>query len=106
MKKHLATLFLAAALFAGAANAEVFVRVAPPAPVRAGVYGVAPGPGYVWVGGFHEWVGGRYAWREGYWAHPPIRMLCGSLPTGPRVMVDMYSFAGTGAGRVKSAANH
>lgn len=71
MKKHLARLFLAGALFAGAANAEVFVRIAPPPPVRVGVYGVAPGPGYVWVGGFHEWAGGRYIWREGYWARPP-----------------------------------
>ncbi len=71
MRKQLAGLLLAGALYVGAANAAVFVTVAPPPPVRVGVVGVAPGPGYVWVGGYHEWVGGRYIWREGRWARPP-----------------------------------
>jgi hypothetical protein len=31
---------------------------------------VAPGPGYVWIGG--EWVwNGRWVWASGHWAYPP-----------------------------------
>lgn len=47
-----------------------YVRVAPPPP-RVEVYGLAPGPGYVWVGGFWDWRGGGYAWTPGYWSRPP-----------------------------------
>src|SRR6266498_4202306 len=32
--------------------AQTVVRIAPPPPVRVGVIGVAPHPGYVWIGGF------------------------------------------------------
>ena len=28
---------------------------------------LAPGPGYVWIGGDWYWSGGRYTWREGRW---------------------------------------
>ena len=35
------------------------------------VYGVAPGPEFVWVGGYHEWDGHAYHWRKGSWAKPP-----------------------------------
>ncbi len=42
------------------------VTVAPPAP-QVEVYGVAPGPGYVWIGGYWNWVGGRHVWVPGYW---------------------------------------
>lgn len=72
MRTNLAGLLLAGALFVGAASAaEVVVRIGPPAPVRIGAIGVAPGPGYVWVNGYHEWSGDRYAWREGEWVRPP-----------------------------------
>ncbi|HTV98402.1 MAG TPA: hypothetical protein VME42_20595 [Steroidobacteraceae bacterium] len=43
------------------------VTVAPPAP-QVEVVGVAPAPGYIWVGGYWNWVGGRYAWVGGHWA--------------------------------------
>jgi WXXGXW repeat (2 copies) len=43
-----------------------YVAVAPPAP-RVEVVGVAPGPGYFWVGGHWGWYGGRHVWRDGYW---------------------------------------
>ncbi len=43
------------------------VMVAPPEP-RVEVVGVAPTPGYVWIGGYWRWVGGRHEWVEGYWA--------------------------------------
>lgn len=47
------------------------VAVAPPAP-QVEVVGVAPGPGYFWVGGWWLWNGGRYVWRPGYWeTHRP-----------------------------------
>src|SRR4029453_12974737 len=65
-----------AAVLAGALNAapalaaRVYVKVAPPAPI-AEVRVVAPGPGYVWVGGFHRWDGKAYAWVPGRWALPP-----------------------------------
>ena len=45
------------------------VAVAPPAP-QAEVIGVAPGPGYFWIGGYWNWYGGRYAWYPGHWEAP------------------------------------
>jgi hypothetical protein len=45
------------------------VAVAPPAPVVE-TYGVAPAPGYVWIGGYWNWVGGRHVWIRGHWAAP------------------------------------
>jgi hypothetical protein len=43
------------------------VMVAPPAP-RVEVVGVAPNPGWVWIGGYWNWVGGRHEWVAGRWA--------------------------------------
>ncbi len=31
---------------------------------------VAPGPGYIWVGGDWVWSGGQYRWTEGRWMQP------------------------------------
>jgi len=45
------------------------VAVAPPAPIVE-TYGVAPAPGYIWLGGYWNWVGGRYTWIGGHWAAP------------------------------------
>jgi hypothetical protein len=42
------------------------VMVAPPPP-RVEVVGVAPTPGYVWIGGYWNWVGGRHEWVPGRW---------------------------------------
>lgn len=42
------------------------VAVAPPPP-QVEVIGVAPGPGYFWIGGFWTWVGGRHVWQRGHW---------------------------------------
>ena len=44
------------------------VTVAPPAP-QVEVYGVAPYPGAVWIGGYWNWVGGRHVWVGGHWDH-------------------------------------
>ncbi|HEY1724028.1 MAG TPA: YXWGXW repeat-containing protein [Steroidobacteraceae bacterium] len=43
------------------------VMVAPPAP-QAEVIGVAPAPGYIWMGGYWGWEGGRHVWVGGHWA--------------------------------------
>ena len=45
------------------------VYAAPPAP-RVEEVGVAPGIGYVWIGGYWGWVGGRHEWVPGYWERP------------------------------------
>ena len=52
-------------LGATAANAQIYVQVAPPAPVVE----VAPAarPGHVWVPGHHEWRGNQYSWVAGHW---------------------------------------
>ena len=42
------------------------VAVAPPAP-RYEVVGVAPGPGYLWIGGYWGWRGGNHYWVDGRW---------------------------------------
>ncbi|MBI3696724.1 MAG: YXWGXW repeat-containing protein [Acidobacteria bacterium] len=47
-----------------------YARVPPPPP-GVEVYGLAPGPGHVWVNGYWAWRGGGYAWAPGYWARPP-----------------------------------
>lgn len=51
-------------------SAEVVVKVAPPAPQSVVVIGRAPGPKYVWIGGFYRWTGSRYVWVGGRWVVP------------------------------------
>jgi len=48
----------------------VFVRVRPPA-ATVEVRGVAPGPEFVWIEGFHRWDGERYVWVAGRWERRP-----------------------------------
>lgn len=67
------------------ASQPKYVPQAPPAPHTETVI-VAPGPGYVWVGGEWLWNGGWY-WRAGYWALPPrptAVWVVGSWSHGPR----------------------
>lgn len=72
MRTRLAVLLLAGSLAVGSASAaEIFVRIAPPPPVHVGVVGVAPGPNYAWVNGYHEWDGRAYRWHEGVWMARP-----------------------------------
>ena len=47
----------------------VYVDRAPPAAYNE-VVTVAPGPGYVWVGGYYGWSGRDYLWNRGYWSLP------------------------------------
>src|ERR1700719_3853865 len=41
-------------------------EVAPPPP-QYEVVGVAPTPGYIWIGGAWFWEGGRHVWHPGRW---------------------------------------
>jgi WXXGXW repeat (2 copies) len=54
---------------APAPGGVVVAAYAPP-PVPFEVVGVAPAPGYFWIGGSWHWEGGRYAWHRGYWQAP------------------------------------
>ncbi len=45
------------------------VTVEPPPP-QVEVVGVAPAPGYIWIGGYWGWVGGRHEWIRGRWEAP------------------------------------
>lgn len=38
-----------------------------PPPPRFEEYGPAPGPGYVWLGGYWGWTGVRHEWVPGHW---------------------------------------
>jgi hypothetical protein len=49
---------------------EVVVTQDPPAPPYETV-GIAPGPGFLWVGGFYHWNGGGWVWNRGHYARPP-----------------------------------
>jgi hypothetical protein len=57
--------FSTAGLAPLAANADVYVDVAPPAARYEAV--PAARPGYVWQQGYWEWNGHRHHWHAGYW---------------------------------------
>jgi hypothetical protein len=70
LRKTILTSAFGLFLAIGAANAQVVVRVAPPAPlVERRV--PAPGVGYVWTPGYHRWDGNAYVWSPGAWVLPP-----------------------------------
>lgn len=52
-------------LGATAAQAQVYVEIAPPAPRHEVV--PAARPGYVWANGHYEWRGNQYVWVPGHW---------------------------------------
>ena len=64
-----------------AAPDEVVVTQDAPAPLYE-VVGVAPGPGFIWVGGFWHWDG-RWVWNRGHYARPPHP---GARWMGPRYL--------------------
>ncbi|HEY7336759.1 MAG TPA: hypothetical protein VH639_17830 [Bryobacteraceae bacterium] len=49
-----------------------YAPAAPP-PVRVEAFGVAPGPGYVWINGYWGYSGRNYVWTPGRWERPPRR---------------------------------
>lgn len=54
-------------------QAQVFVRVAPPAPIVEPLPPPPRGERYVWVPGHWHWNGHRYVWRSGHYAVRPRR---------------------------------
>src|SRR5277367_6238240 len=48
------------------APGEVGVDSDPPPP-QYEVVGIAPGPGFVWVGGYYHWSGARWVWNRGHY---------------------------------------
>jgi hypothetical protein len=74
--KTIRTTLLAAALVGAAAlapiagEAQVYVRVGPPAPI---VERRPPPPheGWAWRAGYHRWDGARYVWTPGEYVAPP-----------------------------------
>jgi hypothetical protein len=65
-------LLAGSSLFAApAVRIGVAIGAPPPPPVVRYVRPVAPGPNFVWIGGYYEPFGGAYRWREGYWAPRP-----------------------------------
>jgi hypothetical protein len=70
LKKRLIGVVFASCLTFGAFGEEVVVKVAPPHPVLE-TRVVAPGPGYVWISGYHRWDGAAYVWAPGRWELPP-----------------------------------
>jgi len=50
--------------------ADVAVTEVAPPPPQYEVVGVAPAPGYIWIGRAWFWEGGRHAWHPGHWDAP------------------------------------
>jgi hypothetical protein len=73
-RSWIAVAALSTAVLTGAAcaptTARAYVRVGPPARVVE-VRSVAPGPGYVWIEGYHRWDGRGYFWVPGHWDRAP-----------------------------------
>lgn len=69
-RKNLLNAMLFGLLTVGTVSAEVVVRIGPPHAVVER-RGVAPGPGYVWINGYHNWDGTRHVWVPGRWDRPP-----------------------------------
>jgi len=59
-----------AACYYGPPSGAVIVGARPPA-YRVEVVGVAPGPEFVWVGGYWAWGGAEYTWVPGRWVARP-----------------------------------
>ncbi len=73
MKRLMMLTLIAGALTACSGRTVVVTRapLPPPRPVAVVARGVAPGPGYVWVDGYHDWRANRYVWVPGTWMRPP-----------------------------------
>ncbi|MBV8881986.1 MAG: YXWGXW repeat-containing protein [Planctomycetaceae bacterium] len=50
---------------------DVYVREAVPPPRTQVIVGTAPGPDYVWVGGYWSRYRNNWHWIDGRWAHRP-----------------------------------
>jgi WXXGXW repeat (2 copies) len=77
VRNVLVALCLSAALSAcvyqarpGVVYEDVAVADVSPPPVQSEYVGVAPTPGYFWIGGVWFWEGGRHVWHPGHWEAP------------------------------------
>jgi hypothetical protein len=71
MKRTWLALMFATFSMVGCAGGVGYYASTPPPPVRVEAYGVAPGPGFVWVSGYWGSRGGAYGWVPGRWVRPP-----------------------------------
>lgn len=69
-RKRLAITLILFGLAAGAAHAQVYVRIGPP-PRVVERRPPPPQPGWAWRAGYHRWDGARYVWVPGAWMAPP-----------------------------------
>jgi hypothetical protein len=71
-KTTLRRVALALAVAGGVACYPVgyYAYAPPPAPLAEAAV-AAPGPGYVWMGGYYSWGAAGYFWVPGRWALPP-----------------------------------
>ncbi len=60
----------AAACVAVPPSGVAYVRVRPPHAVVE-LRAESPGPGWVWIEGYHRWDGGAYVWVPGRWERAP-----------------------------------
>jgi|SRR5579883_210030 len=70
-KWMLSAALAAISLTACAGGGYVYYASAPPPPLREEVFGVAPGPGFVWISGYWGYRGNNYVWIPGRWERPP-----------------------------------
>ncbi len=103
MKNKLIAALFGMSLLVGSASAQIVVRIGPPPPPRHEFVPVAPGPGYVWVPGFHQYDGRAYAWVPGHYVLRRIRMRAGCRDTGLSIAVDGCGERDTGDKAVASS---
>jgi hypothetical protein len=70
VKKLALAALLGFTLLPAVVNAQVVVRIGPPAPVVERP-GPPPGPGFVWIAGYQRWDGARYVWVPGRYDRAP-----------------------------------
>lgn len=70
----LGTVLLAAGLSASCVveppPGVAYVHLRPPRAIVE-IRSAAPGPGFVWIEGYHRWDGGAYVWVQGHWERAP-----------------------------------
>ncbi len=70
MRKYFLSALLAFAIGAGAAQAQVVVKIRPPK-ARGDHRGARPSRDHVWIPGYQRWDGHAYQWEAGRWEKPP-----------------------------------
>jgi WXXGXW repeat (2 copies) len=72
MMRFLLPAAVGAGMFLASCGAGVaYYAPGPPPPVRVETFGVAPGPGFVWINGYWGYRGSAHVWIPGRWERPP-----------------------------------